>query len=600
MFLRRPLTDDDISVGRRATEEMRHRGPDAGGEWYDREAGIYLGHRRLTIIDLSDASNQPMALHDLVLTYNGEIYNYRALRERLTGLGHEFRTSGDTEVLLQAWQKFGRHSVDEFDGMFGFALWDGASGWLAVDRFAEKQIYVATVADGVMAASELPTLARAAGAIPKLSETGVTAFMALGYLPGPETAYPTIRRMPPAVTLKIDGGEVVEEFKYWHPPFGEPRRGRIKPIEKRDLDRIQQTLIESVERRLESDAPACLYLSSGTDSTLVAAIAAKELNRPLETLTVAYNRGDTHNEAHDAAIIAATLGLEHRIVENQDTRKAAGAEFLFQLLGQPCADLTLASLYQMAKAGSNAGYKVGLTGLGGDEVAFGYGKNIFFFKNRHILNAPEVLRRFVGLAIAPLTNHWGKIATFCNVVAVRDWERYLAVKNTIAMKVLRRLPGYASWASAFFASTSRQVEFDVPKFEFLGVMTDGRLPSSDAGSMRAGIEFRTPYLSPHVQAALAELDPRALLHFGQKHVLRSLLGRYLPQHLVDLPKRGFIFPADRFLDIYDSQPPRYSELDEHVMAEVWRHRYEQGWRDLAVRLCLLGEFERWSPEASTI
>ncbi|MBH63979.1 MAG: asparagine synthase (glutamine-hydrolyzing) [Alphaproteobacteria bacterium] len=593
MFLKRPLTEHDIEIGRRATGALRHRGPDAEGEFFDQAAGVYLGHRRLTIIDLSDASNQPMTLGNLVLTYNGEIYNYRDVRDRLKGMGTEFRTSGDTEVLLRAWQQYGHECVDHFDGMFGFALWDGGNGWISVDRYAEKQIYVAATDDGVVIASELPTLIRAVGTAPDMSVEQTAAFMSLGYLPGPDTVYPKVRRMSPGTMLKITEGRIDQELTYWRHPFGNPGRGRIEPIDERGLDRIQEALVQSVERRLESDAPICVYLSSGTDSALVAAMAAKDIGKSLDAVTVSFPRGATHDESQDAKRIAEHLGLSHEVVENEDDPNSVTAEFFLELLGQPSDDLTLASLNQMARTGAERNYKVAVTGMGGDEVFYGYNKHAFFFEHRRILNSPQRLRMMLGKLASPFERFSSRIRTFQKVAAVRDFERYLAVKNFSAIDALRQCPGFMQWAPGLFPGCS-EIEQQVPVFEFTSVMTDHRLPSTDVGSMRASLEFRTPFLSRAVQEAVAQLDPRALLAFGQKSVLRRLLRRYLPEALVDLPKRGFVFPADRFAVLQQEPPPKVRGLPQELVSSIWQRRDEAGWRTLAVRTAMLSAFDVWN------
>lgn len=596
MFLRRPLTDADVDLGRRATAALRHRGPDASGEWVDRASGVYLGHRRLSIIDLSAASNQPMRLGNLAITYNGEIYNYRVLRDRLKGLGHSFLTTGDTEVLLHAWQQLGEKALDDVDGMLGFALWDGAEGWVAVDRYAEKQVYVASVDDGLLVASELTTLARAAGIRANLVPEQVAAFLSLGYIPGPTTAYPGIRRMSPAGILRIRNGAIIEDRRTWRPPFGEPGRGPIEPVDERGLDRIQAALRESVARRLESDAPTCVYLSSGVDSSLIAAIAAKDLGRALETFTVSFPRGNSHDESGDAGAIAAHLGVPHRVVESSDEPDAVSPEFFFELLGQPSDDLTLAALYQMARVGAGLGYKVGLTGLGGDEVVFGYNKHAFAYHHRRLLNAPAWLRIAGGAALTPLAGISSRARTFRLIAGVPDCERYVALKNFPSGSALRGVPGFDDWTARFFAPTTRPIEYAIPIFEFEGVMTEHRLPSTDTGSMRAGIEFRTPYLSRTLQETVASLDPRALLRFGQKSVLRRLLSRYISDpRLVSLPKRGFVFPSDRFSSVTLQQVPEVSMLPKSLVSEIWRKRSEPGWRGLATRTSMLAAFQHWSP-----
>jgi len=595
LFLNRPLNDADIETGRRATNDLRHRGPDADGEWADRPSGVFLGHRRLTVIDLTDASNQPMVIGDKVISYNGEIYNYRALRERLRGLGHTFSTSGDTEVLMSAWQRFGPDAVDAVEGMFAFALWDGHDGWLATDRYGEKQLFYAQTPDGIAVASELPTLVRMIGATAAISQEDAAAFISLGYIPGPETVYPTIRRAMPATIIRISGGRIVEETQYWRPPFGEPGRGRIEPISEKGLDRIQNVLVESVGLRLEADASSCLFLSSGVDSALIAAMSARDIDQKLDAITVQFSAGNTHDESEAAREIAAEIGLRHEIIENKDDPASVNPSFFFDLIGQPTDDLTLASLNQMAASGASRGFRVGLTGVGGDEVVFGYNKHAFIFDHRILLNTPEWIRRWLGKAIGHLAGVSSRAQTFHDIANVRDFERYLAIKNFPAIDGLRLIPGFETWASHMFGSLGKRIEMDVPIFEFENVLTGHRLASTDVGSMRAGIEFRTPYLSRAVQETMANFDPRALLRFGQKSILRRILKRYLPHHLVDRPKQGFIFPSDRFKWVSTDHPPQTNSLSSNVVAEIWRNRSQPGWRALATRAVMLSEFEAWTP-----
>ena len=595
LFLNRPLSPADVTMGDQATFDLRHRGPDASGEWVDRKSGIFFGHRRLTVIDLTDASSQPMVLGEHVVTYNGEIYNYRDLRERLRGLGHSFSTQGDTEVLMTAWRHFGPKALDSIEGMFAFALCDGRDGWLATDRFGEKQLFYATTPDGIAAASELPTLARMVGATQNISHEETAAFLSLGYIPGPGTVYPSIRRMPPATILRISGGKIIDQRRYWRPPFGEPGHGPVEPISENGLDRIQAVLVDSVSLRLEADAPSCLYLSSGTDSSLVAAISARSLGRKLDAITVRFSTGNAHDETADAQTIASEIGLPHHIVENQNEATAVNPEFFSNLIGQPTDDLTLASLHQMARAGAGRGFKVGLTGLGGDEVVFGYNKHAFIFEHRRVLNSPEWLRRWLGHVVGAIGGRTSKAQTYRETVKVRDFERYISVKNFPTIRALREVPGFDRWASRNFAPTRRRLEFEVPVFEFEGVMTGHRLPSTDAGSMRASMEFRTPFLSRALQETIAEFDPQALMKFGQKSVFRRLLKRYLPDQMVDLPKRGFVFPSDRFEWVGRDRAPPTKLAPRELVEEIWRNRSKPGWRALATRIAMLSEFENWVP-----
>ena len=313
----------------------------------DREKGVYLGHRRLTVIDLSEDSNQPMTRDGLVLAYNGEIYNYRALRNRLKGLGADFKTSGDVEVLLRAWQHLGIGSLEALDGMFAFAVWDGSGAHLVGDPFGEKTLYYAETDAGLYISSELRSLADLLKTKPDLSPERLTPFLSLGYVPAPDTFYPNIKRLLPAGVAKIQNGRLGQQWQYWTPPTPEARTGVLAPLSDRELDDIHECLIDSVKGRLESDVPTCTFLSGGVDSVLVAAITSKELGRHSRCLTVGFPQGNIHDESEDATAIAKYLKLDHLVVNNRDDRENVNCRYIFDMYGQPNDNISIAPVHQI-------------------------------------------------------------------------------------------------------------------------------------------------------------------------------------------------------------------------------------------------------------
>ena len=598
LFYRRPLNDDDLALARAGTQALRHRGPDSAGEWFDRERGVFLGHRRLKIIDLTEASHQPMRHDDVVLSYNGEIYNFRDLRRRLEERGVRFRSTGDTEVLLRAWQAFGPSALDLLDGMFAFALWDGDTGWLAIDPFGEKQLYVAETGDGVIVSSELTPLAQALGARPALTTQHLVSLLALGFIAAPQTAYPGIGRLTPATVAMVRNGGIVDTRRYWRPAYGTPGRGRVRPLNDRELDNLNRRLVESVAGRLEADVPGCVFLSSGVDSTLVAAIAARELDHRLDAVTVSFPDGGTHDEAPAAAAIAAELGMPHAIVANDADGLAVEADDLFDLFGQPNDNVTVDSVRQMARTAKARGYKVGLTGMGGDELFLGYLKHSFFYRNRRIYRLPEKLRLAIGSLLRPTRNFHSRFQAFCAVAAVTDSERYFAVKNLPAGAVLRDLPGYAEWTRSLFPNDGPAIEQAVPLFDLGHVMPNSQLPAYDLGSMRASVEFRTPFLNRTLQETIAEFDPRAFLAFGQKSVMRRILARYLPDGLTYPRKRGFVYPVDGVLAPLGDRAPDVDGLPAETIHRIWARRRQAGWKRLAMRVWLASQLDRWARSAA--
>ena len=592
LFLNRPLVDADNELGRAGSLALAHRGPDAEGEWIDREKGVYLGHRRLTVIDLSDASNQPMERDNIVVSYNGEVYNYRSLRERLLGLGSKFSTTGDVEVLLRAWQQFGTRSLDLFDGMFAFAIWNGTKGYLASDSFGEKTLYYAETSDGIYVSSELPPLVRLIDARSANPPAQLTPFLALGYVPAPDTIYPSIKRLLPASYIEIQDGKLGVARQYWTPPIPEMGKGPLAPLSENDLDRVQEKLIESVANRLESDVPMCTFLSGGLDSVLVAAIAAKELGNRSMCLTVGFPQGRIHDESEDARAIADYLQLDHMVVNSKDDSGDVNCRYIFEMYGQPNENIAIASMHQISQVAAEQNFRVALTGMGGDELALGYQKHNFTYRNRKRYTMPETLRLACSALLLPVQSFNDKFRLFRDVFGVRDSELYLALKNLPMIHFLRQLPNFEQWADDAFGSYRGSFANTVQPIDLATTLPNSLLTSSDLASMRASLELRTPYLSRSLFELFATFDSRALLAFGQKSSLRRIAGRYIPADYIDRPKRGFAFPQDRFLRHYKCAP-KIDGIRGNLSDEAWRRRDEPGWRRLAVRMVVASEFADW-------
>lgn len=594
LFLRRPLTERDIALGRSGTAALAHRGPDHQGEWIDRARGVYLGHRRLSIIDLSAAGNQPMVADGCAISYNGEIYNYRAVREDLRAVGVHFRTAGDTEVLLKAWQQWRIDALNRVDAMFGFALWDGEVGWLAVDAFGEKQLYYAATADGIAVSSELAPLVRLLQLRPDLTGGLLPAVLALGYVPGPDTAYATVKRVMPGSVVRIERGVAGASHTYWTAPQADPGHGKVQPLSEAEIDRIRAALIESLQRRLESDVEPSLFLSSGVDSALIAALLQRELGRRVQCFTVSFPTG-TRDESAGAARIASALSLPHRTLVSRPAETPTPAAIL-DLFGQPAENLTVLSIRQMTAAAQSAGYRMGLTGMGGDEIFAGYNKHAFLYRHRRVLGLPSSVRRLAGLLARPLRRST-TVAGFLATAAVADHERFVAIKNVTAIAALRQLSGFDEWARRTFSSRT-PIELAVPRFDLVDTMPNIMLTAQDLGSMRSSFELRTPFLSRALVGAVAACDPRALLAFGQKSALRRILRRYVPDELMNSPKRGFVFPAEQFLANV-STPPHAAGVAPQLADAIWNNRTRVEWQYLAVRLALVAEMPAWAAQTAS-
>jgi asparagine synthase (glutamine-hydrolysing) len=557
LFLKQPLRDADIELGRAGTKMLAHRGPDGSGEWFDREAGVYLGHRRLAIIDTSSEGDQPLRHGRSIIAANGEIYNFKDIRKDLINKGEKFQSSGDIEVLLAAWNQWGESILDRVDGMYSFAIWDGINAHLATDPFGEKPLIYAETNDGIYVSSEFKPLVVLLGIEAEITEAQWAAYLNLGYFSAPDTAFKNVFRFGPATYGKISKGSFVTKKNYWTPQLPENGRGPVKPLNKRELLKLRDTLAESIERRLIADVPLALFLSAGIDSALIASIAAKELGKDLSCLTVSFREGDVTDESVHAVEIAKLLGLECRVIEGSSLNKVPTAEDLIDLFTEPSGNIGVFPFQSISEAASKE-VKVALSGTGGDEVVWGYRKHEYFYQNRHRFMIPNGVRQLLRPLADFLGNHIDRMAIQAQTTLVDKRETMLAFRNYPAFKELQKLPGHQEWMDFQFPGSDKTIDMEVPAFDMNVALPNDRLFSADLSSMRASIEVRTPYLSRDVVNTIADFDARSLLAYGQKSVLRQILGWYIPEEITSRPKSGFTYPLDLFLS--NSRQPQTSHL----------------------------------------
>lgn len=589
MYLNRPLTDDDLFLGRRCVAALAHRGPDGQGEWFDRGAGVYLGHRRLAIIDLSDSSAQPFVGDGQAFVYNGEIYNFKELRRQLEKAGRTFVSNGDGEVFFQGWQQWGEAVLEKIDGMFAMARWDGRSITLAVDVFGEKPLFVAETYDGVYFSSEIAPLADQLGLMPSISPRLWAAYLSLGFFPQPQTVYPQVTMVEPASIVTIDRGVRSPARIYWMMPPVSARTGRAKPVSDSELDSLAAALTSSLSSRLIADVPLALLLSSGIDSALVASLCRYELNVSLDCFTLSFPHGEVTDESAAARAIAKYMGFNHVVSESNSE---LSPRRIVDLLGQPSGNVGILSLEQVCSQARGLGYKVAITGMGGDEVTWGYAKHQYYWKLRSWYRLPDGVRRLIGSVVGKLGRRGRRLG-----LRMRSKRRevYVADKNFPTLDLLRQLPEFAEWIDDEFLMSSGTnkfpLEMAVPAYELCRVMPAVHLLCADHASMRHGLELRTPFLNRDVVNVIASMDPRALLAFGQKSVLRRILTRYLPSGLVDRRKMGFSYPRTAL--VRGAVPTRLPGLSTAIANELWEHRADgEGWLVNAVRLASADQFFR--------
>lgn len=573
----------------RMASAMIHRGPDGSGRWTSKPGpdglGCLLAHRRLSILDLSEAADQPMVdpRTGSALVFNGEIYNFRGLRDQLRGEGASFRSTGDTEVLLRALSLRGPGAAASLRGMFAFAWWDGPAGRLVLarDPLGMKPLYVARNPDrgpgagwSIAFASEVRALL-ASGLLgrPRLDPRAAACYLWNGFIPGPITAVEGVESLRPGELREIDrDGRTARSERSWSiprpgPGIG-PANGQAGEVDRR----LGEALRESVGLHLVSDVPLGVFLSGGIDSGAVANLAQRSSDRPVQTFTLTFDETEL-SEAPFARAIASAIGSEHREVTLTESRFMADLPRALDAIDQPTFDAL--NTYFMASAVREAGLTVALVGTGGDELFGGYDS----FRTLPTLDRwarrarwlPDLPKRLAARAasmalsprrggpIAPQTR-WAKLPEM--VAAGEDLVRLYQLAYALFLPDLQRrlLPGSADDGEVVHGlpadladrlaeeSGGRSALEAVSVLEQRCFLGERLLRDSDAAGMAPSLEIRLPLvdsaLASHVSRMPAGPRYGAI---GRKDALRRAGLAGLDPALFERPKRGFVLPLDHWI-----------------------------------------------------
>jgi len=555
------------------TRQMFARGPDAGGTWYSDDGRVGLGSRRLAIIDLTPEGTQPM--HDidgeLVIVFNGEIYNYRELRGRLEGRGHRFHSASDTEVLLQMYRHHGQRMVPLLRGMFTFAIYDKRVRrmFVARDPYGIKPLYVADDGKTFRAASQVKALL-AGGAVSRaIDPAGAAGFFLLGTVPEPFTIHQSIRAVEAGTWLHVGerGPEPAHRYYSIAKVFSEaePHRNIARLVPPPTL--LREFVTESVDYHLVSDVPVGAFLSAGIDSTALVALAQKRTSEPLRTVTVLFDalRGTIADEAAEAAAFARQRGAAHttRVVTREELR--ADLPRIFAAMDQPTIDGV--NTWFVSKAAAEQGLKVALSGVGGDEL---FGSYPAFRRVPRLVRAASTMQRL------PLGRQalQGGVATMRKTVARRNPKtgaipRYAGtyagayllqrglympeelpgvLDRELAEEGLRRLAPL----ERIGAVIDRQLDSTFSRVATLEAslyMRNQLLRDTDWASMAHSLEVRTPLVDAYLLRQLAPL----LLNYGSecKQFFAASPDPPLPESIRTRSKTGFATPIRSWMDLED-------------------------------------------------
>ena len=571
---------------RRMIDALSHRGPDGEGVWT--APGIGFGHRRLSIIDL-DGSPQPMSDGELTVTYNGEIYNFAELRAELQAGGARFRTEGDTEVLLHGWRAWGPAVLDRLNGMFAFALHDGATRtlFLARDRFGVKPLHYAQLPDGSLAfASELKGLLAHPLLRREVSLHAVEDYLGLGYVPDDACIVAGVRKLPAGCFLLVERGKPIPEpRRWWDVDFSNRATGSAGALG----DELIERLRAAVRSRMVADVPLGAFLSGGVDSSAVVALMAEASGQAVRTCTIGFDEAG-HDERAYADAVASRFRTDHRerVVRPDDF---ALIDKLVQHFDEPFADASALATYQVS-ALARESVTVALSGDGADEMLAGYRRYRFHAAEERVRRIVPAAAR--GRVFGALGRHYPKAdwaprplrarstllalagsgeEAYARAVGVTEPELRARLFSAEARRALgghraenryvetmRAAPGRDALDRAQYADVKHWLPGDI-------------LTKVDRTSMAVSLEAREPLLDHRLVEFCATLPASMRLRRGEgKWLMKRSLGRHLPRDILYRPKMGFVTPISAWF-----RDPLASQAAALAHSRVLE---ETGWFDL--------------------
>lgn len=561
---------------------LRHRGPDDQGQWSSPDGRAHFTHTRLAILDLSPAGHQPMvcAQSGLAIVFNGEIYNFRELRSSLEERGVVFQTQTDTEVVLRLFEKEGAAMLPKLRGMFALAIWDHrGSCLLARDPFGIKPLYY-SVRDGTLAfASEMKALQAGGLASPRIDTAALAAFFRTGSVPEPSTLLADVRCLPAGHALHWQNGSVTLSA-HWQVDFSPSAQAAATLTSPAaHAQAVREALMGSVRAHFVSDVPVGVFLSGGMDSTALVALSRLVGEQDLRTFSIALDDPGL-DESSLARQTAAHFGTSHHELRLDASRGREMFTSFLQSFDQPSIDGL--NTFTVSAFAREQGMKVVLSGLGGDELFAGYPS---FEKVPRLQHAAKVLGPLRGMAGA-LLGRFGRRAPLHRLASYLGGAptlrgAYGAFRGVFAAAEARTL---AAWLGGIAVKDVPEetplpdpvqptIPDQVSELELTLYMRNQLLKDSDVMSMAHALELRVPFVDRELFAALARIPAATRLRQGKKLLLEAV--PEIPEWIVRQPKRGFLFPFQRWLE-----------------APEWKDEFEQAMRGAPVPLT--SWYQKWS------
>lgn len=552
-------------------ESLIHRGPDDAGLWICKDKSVGLAHRRLSIIDLSDAGHQPMCNADgkIRIVFNGEIYNFLEIRQSLKAKGHQFISQTDTEVIIHAYEEWGDKCLGYFNGMFAFVLYDCRKEdrpllFIARDRVGEKPLYYYQNADEFYFASELKGIKTAVDKEPNVDYMALNFYLALGYVPGDMCILDGVKKLPPAHAAFFDiKKRELKKWKYWEVPFPEDDNEKYSADEL--TDELEYLLKDSVRLRMISDVPLGIFLSGGVDSSLVAAMAARCSDEPVKTFTIAFPGAGKYDESKYARIVADYFKTDHHVLNGKENMSDTIKQIL-PFIDEPIADSSLLPTYLVSKL-TRRHVTVALGGDGGDELFGGYThyRNALRDK-KHLAYIPSaILKAIARLAtklpagvkgrnyVASLRGGYLKKGVWGNPYFDIDLRKRLFSKD-VSDFIGKDMDAPEQFMLNLLARGKNDID-KLTRLDFLTYLPDDIMTKVDRASMANSLEVRAPWLDYRlIEFAFKKIPARLKADSRNTRILQKRLAeRILPKELNIDRKQGFSVPIDTWLRGDDGQ-----------------------------------------------
>jgi asparagine synthase (glutamine-hydrolysing) len=607
-------------------DTMTHRGPDDAGVWSSPSARVTLGHRRLSIVDVSHSGHQPMSNEDgsVWVAFNGEIYNHAQLRSELQARGHRFRSRCDTETIVHLYEEQGEHCVEQLDGMFAIAVWDGRRReiFLARDRLGKKPLYWTRTPSGLAFASEIKALLGHPAITADLDVDAFHDYLTFVCTPAPSTMFAGINKLSPAERMTVSERGDVRSDVYWTPMSSQASQALVGCGEDELGERLLELLRASIAKRMMSDVPFGVFLSGGVDSSTNVALMSELMSRPVRTFSVAFRQHDRYNELDYARKIARLFKTDHHevLIDVEDL-----VSFLPEMVhhqDEPIADWVCVPLYHVAKLARESGTIVVQVGEGSDELFHGYQNYIDAVRRRRrywepFQRTPAPLRHFAARSAMEFTRRSGRGIFHAQYVAdaaagrLPFWGGAICYTGELKRQILTG-NGNRPDAYRVVSRLWDQAERDCPHADLLQKMTYLELKQRlaelllmrvDKMTMATSVEARVPFLDRElVEFALALPIEMKVRNGVGKWLLKRTVDPLLPPGIAHRTKQGFGAPVAEWfrgelgrraqLEIRGSSLAERGLLDYERIDELWA-AHRSGRADWSFQLWNLYNVSAW-------